>query len=79
MNCLIVSHVARDCEKCSARIRPGIVASVRTVDGHAIRCPNYLKARDPLLTAAWEMIRDFGSLSALEQHIRPPQFPLPGE
>ncbi len=83
MNCLIVSETRQECAECSAVIRPGIVALTESLAGRPVPlspvCPECLKSRDARLAAAWAMIRDFGRLAALDQHIRPPQWPLPGE
>ncbi len=81
MNYLIVSEQRRECEGCGAVIRPGIVAMTDEVvgDRHVPQCPECLKSLDVRLAAAWAMLRRYGSMAALDQHISGPQFPLPGE
>ena len=72
MNCLIVSEQRRECSKCKALIRPGVLG---LADDNPT-CPEYLKKLDRRLAAAWAMIRAYGCLEALDQHIQPPQHPI---
>ncbi len=80
---LIVSETRRECEGCAAIIRPGIVAMTDEIHGEGYptvpQCPECLKSLDPRLAAAWAMLRHYGSLSALDQHIISPAFSLPGD
>ncbi len=79
MNYLIVSEERRECEGCAAVIRPGIVAMTDEVLGDRFtpQCPECLKSLDLRLAAVWSMLRRYGSLAELDQHISSSAFELP--